>query len=96
MLLRAVREASGRLGLALDRYTDDMHRARLYRRLREVRAVEAQRAAIPAHHILGDPALQAVAGARPGSAAVLRAVPGVPLQICERYGAPLLALLVKS
>jgi DNA helicase-2/ATP-dependent DNA helicase PcrA len=56
----------------------------------------ARAAAVPAHVVLHDTVLLALASTRPTDAQQLLAIPGMGPVKVERYGAPLLALVAAS
>jgi superfamily II DNA helicase RecQ len=58
--------------------------------------VEAKRRAVPAFRILSDATLEAIAEARPATAAELLAVPGIGLKSVEDYGAAIFRLVAQS
>ena len=64
--------------------------------LREWRMVEAKRKGVPAFRVLTDKALQAIAETRPLSTRELIELPGVGLQIVEKYGAQIFRMVEKS
>jgi DNA topoisomerase-3 len=61
--------------------------------LRAWRLAEAKRRNVPAFRIMSDPALRAIAAKRPGTARELLAVPGIGINIVEKYGAQLYRIL---
>ena len=61
--------------------------------LRNWRLAEAKRRGVPAFRIFSDKTLEALASARPETAAELIAVPGIGMSIVEKYGAQLYRLL---
>jgi DNA topoisomerase-3 len=61
--------------------------------LRNWRLEEARRRGVPAFRIFSDKALDAMASARPETAAELLAIPGIGISIVEKYGAQLYRLL---
>ena len=61
--------------------------------LRNWRMAEAKRRGVPAFRIFSDKALEAMAAARPETAAGLIAIPGIGIGIVEKYGAQLYRLL---
>jgi superfamily II DNA helicase RecQ len=64
--------------------------------LRTWRLVEAKRRGVPAFRILTDAALDAIAEARPSTAAELLAVPGIGLKSVQDYGAAIFRLVAQS
>jgi superfamily II DNA helicase RecQ len=64
--------------------------------LRTWRLVEAKRRGVPAFRIFSDATLQAIAEARPVTAAELLAVPGIGLKSVEDYGAAIFRLVAQS
>jgi len=61
--------------------------------LRNWRLAEAKRRGVPAFRIFTDRVLEAMAAARPETAAELLAIPGIGIGIVEKYGAQLYRLL---
>jgi DNA topoisomerase-3 len=61
--------------------------------LRKWRVEEARRRGVPAFRIFGDQALRAIATKRPGTTAELLAIPGIGINIVEKYGAQIYRLL---
>jgi superfamily II DNA helicase RecQ len=61
--------------------------------LRNWRLAEAKRRGVPAFRIFTDKVLEAMATARPETAAELLAIPGIGIAIVEKYGAQLYRLL---
>jgi superfamily II DNA helicase RecQ len=67
--------------------------SRLETVLRNWRLAQARKLGIPAFRVFSDRALEAMATARPATAAELLAVPGIGLNIVQKYGAQLYRLL---
>jgi len=61
--------------------------------LRTWRLAEARRRGVPAFRIFSDQALRAIASRRPGTARELLAVPGLGINIVEKYGAQIFRIL---
>ena len=64
--------------------------------LRTWRLVEAKRRGVPAFRIFTDATLEAIAEARPSTAAELLAVPGIGLKSVQDYGATIFRLVAQS
>jgi DNA helicase-2/ATP-dependent DNA helicase PcrA len=64
----------------------------LYERLREWRAVQAQRSGQPAFCVFTDKTLMAIAEAAPDDEGELARIPGVGMRKLTRYGADVLAI----
>lgn len=64
----------------------------LYERLREWRAVQAQRSGQPAFCVFTDKTLMAIAESVPDDDAELARIPGVGMRKLNRYGADVLAI----
>jgi superfamily II DNA helicase RecQ len=64
--------------------------------LRNWRLVEAKRRGVPAFRIFSDATLEAIAEARPATAAELLAVPGIGLKSVQDYGAAIFRLVAQS
>jgi superfamily II DNA helicase RecQ len=64
--------------------------------LRAWRLAEAKKRSVPAFRVLTDKTLQAIASARPASAAELLAIPGIGLSTIERYGAQIFRILERA
>jgi DNA helicase-2/ATP-dependent DNA helicase PcrA len=64
----------------------------LYERLREWRAVQAQRSGQPAFCVFTDKTLMAIAEAVPDDDGELARIPGVGVRKLNRYGAEVLAI----
>jgi superfamily II DNA helicase RecQ len=64
--------------------------------LRAWRLAEAKRRGVPAFRIFNDAALEAIAEARPSSAAELLEVPGIGLKAVENYGAAIFRLVAQT
>jgi DNA topoisomerase-3 len=72
---------------------DAGQKSRIEEALRAWRLSEAKRRRVPAFRILTDRALEAMAEARPQTAAALLAIPGVGIHTVEKYGAQLYRIL---
>jgi DNA topoisomerase-3 len=64
--------------------------------LRNWRLLESKKKRVPAFRVLTNRALVAIAQARPGSAAALKAVKGVGPKLLKQYGSQLVALCTRA